>query len=200
LFATYMPCLRGFREVQLATNADYLTPQNKRAILDNCTFISVSLHDYLMPNQTELSSFFYDALGVGVETQISILDSLLENKRVFTRAWLSHVDRVRIYKTHSANGFGNMEGVDVPVESCGKPFAEITVYWDGKVGLCNHDWNNGASLGDLNTQSISDVWTGKPYQDVRQLHREGTRFAVDACKDCSFEKGQVYGEVIRSGG
>lgn len=199
-FPMLMNMLKDYREVQLATNADYLTPTNQQTILDTCTFISVSLHNYLLPKETELPSFFYKALGTNVTTQVSILDTFLSSKKKrFTEEWLRHVDRVRIYKTHSDDGFGSMKDEKTPTEACVKPFEEMVVYWDGKVGLCNHDWNNGTSLGDLNRESVRDVWKGKAYRKVRKLHREGRRGEVASCRDCSFQSGQIYGELIRNG-
>ena len=198
-FPEAMQILRRFREVQFATNADFLTRSNKKAILGACSFVSVSLHDYLLPHQTRLPAFFYEALDAGVETQLSILDPLVKDKTGFTEAWLRHVDRVRIYKTHSADGFGSMKGEEVPTGACSKPFEEMVVYWDGKAGLCNHDWNNGLNLGDLSTQSIKEVWQGKAYQKVRLEHQEGRRRMVAACRSCCFAPDQVYGELITNG-
>lgn len=198
-FTEAMQLLSRFREVQFATNADFLNRNIRKAILDACTFVSVSLHDYLLPHQTQLSSFFYEALGAGVETQISILDALVKNRNGFTEAWLHHVDRVRIYKTHSTDGFGSMNGEEVPKVACNKPFEEMVVYWDGQVGLCNHDWNNGLNLGDLTTQSIREVWQSKAYQKVRLEHQAGHRREVPACRSCCFAPDQTYGEMITNG-
>jgi len=200
MFALYMNRLKGFREIQLATNADYLTPINQEAILNNCTFISVSLHSYLLPQETKLLQFFEKAFDVGVESQISILDSVLspKNKKQFVDEWLNHVDNIRIYKTHSVNGFGDIDG-KVSTVPCNKPFEEMVVYWNGRVGLCNHDWNNNVLLGDLNVQKISTVWNDNPYQEVRKLHCSGKRGEVLACQHCSFQPNQVYGELIKNG-
>lgn len=191
--------LRRFREVQLATNGDFLTRAHQKAILDTCTFVSVSLHRYLFPHNTLLPSFFYDALGNGVETQVSILDTLIRDKTRFSRQWLNHVDQVRIYKTHSKNGFGSMEGEESPTEPCNKPFEEMVVYWDGEVGLCNHDWNNQTSLGNLHVQTIEDVWNGTLYEEARFFHSSERRRLVASCERCDFAPNHVYGELIRNG-
>ncbi len=197
-FATYMRLLKGFKEVQLATNADYLTPRNQKAILNNCTFISISLHEYKLPYQCKFLSFLKDAACRGLETQISIVENMLPKNRHkhFVKMWQRYVDRVRIYKEHSANGFGCMN-LPVTIQACNKPFEDLIVYWDGKVGLCNHDWNNSESLGDLNVQSIRRVWRGLPYQTVRCLHENGLRNQVKVCESCSFQPNQIYGELIK---
>lgn len=197
-FNIMMPYLKRFKEVQLATNADFLTPKTKATILDTCTFVSVSLHSYLFPHKTNFLGFLKEAKARGITTQVSIVESLLHGKHSgFTAAWMKHADRVRIYKEHSGNGFGSMGDAQKPRSACSKPFTDLVVYWDGKVGLCNHDWNGGVLLGDLNEQRIRDVWNDKPYQEVRSLHQCGNRIFVGSCTDCSFESNKVYGELIK---
>jgi len=199
-FPKCMKNLERFREVQLATNGDYLTEPNKTAILNSCSFLSLSLHKWTFPKKSGWTSFLYDCAGAGIETQVSVLDSLVreKNKKEWKQEWLKHVDRVRIYETHSKNGFGSMNE-KASCEACQKPFEEMVVYWDGKVGLCNHDWNNSTQLGDLNCQSASEVWTSSPYQSVRAFHGMKQRGLVESCRDCSFQSNKIYGELIRNG-
>jgi radical SAM protein with 4Fe4S-binding SPASM domain len=199
-FPELMSKLERFKTVQLATNGDKLTETNKDAILSNVSFLSLSLHTLKMPKQTGWLKFLSDAHEKELTTQVSIVDSMLPKRwhNFFTHEWLKHVDRVRIYKEHSVHGFGNM-GLLKPVGVCNKPVEEMVVYWDGKVGLCNHDWNNSVFLGNLNVQSISDVWNDKFYWEVRQLHLNGERCRVATCRDCDFQSNQIYGEIIQHG-
>jgi radical SAM protein with 4Fe4S-binding SPASM domain len=193
-FTEAMQLFSKFGTVQLASNGDNLTTANQKAIIDNCTFVSLSLHRFKYPNQTHWLSFLYDCLGAKVETQVSIIDSLLDHrKRHWKRQWLKYVDHVRVYQTHSVNGFGNM-CLPLTAQSCSKPFEDMVVYWDGKVGLCNHDWNNQTVLGDLNMQSIEEVWESVNYQTVRAKHQTGMRVQVPSCIACNFNSNQIYGE------
>jgi hypothetical protein len=195
-FAMFMRQLSRFKQVQLATNGDYLEPKNQTAILTSCTFLSVSLHSFTMPWQLESAKFLRIAGKRGLETQVSILEGLVPEKRKkqFIREWQKHVDRVRLYREHSIRGFGDMEGVEKPHGACKKPFEEMTVYWDGKIGLCNHDWNNLTELGDLNGCGVEEVWRGCNYLAVRKLHESGKRNAVNSCVDCCFVN-EMYGEL-----
>lgn len=197
-FAVYMSELHRFREVQLATNADYLTAQNKSAILNNCSFISISLHSCKLPYQCKFIEFLHDAHALGLETQVSIVESMLPRNRLnlFKRQWTQIVDRVRIYMEHSVGGFGSMNLHSQPVQ-CNKPFEDMVIYWDGKVGLCNHDWNNAVALGDLNKQTIREVYNSEAYHNVRALHRVGLRQQVKTCVNCDFIPNKVYGEIAR---
>lgn len=197
-FPALMPKLRRFQQVQIASNGDYLTKANRKAIQENCTFVSLSLHEYKLPSETEWVSFLYDLGGAGVTTQVSIVESELPKKRrnKFTAAWFKHVDRVRIYEEHSKRGFGSLpQRPKNP--TCSKPFEDMVMYWDGKVGLCNHDWNNPFCLGDLNTQSVGEVWNDLKYQAVRGAHESGNRRIVPACEHCDFQSNKTYGELVQ---
>lgn len=201
--------MRRFREVQLATNGDKLSQQNRSAMLKFCTFVSISLHNFVYPTQTKngILTFLYDALGNGVETQISIIDSLIppKQKKRFVKRWLNHADQVRIYAEHSHTGYGdtllNIHDLGQP---CIKPFNEMVVYWDGKVGLCCHDWNNPSPLGNLNFESIEKVWRGEAYEDVRYKHSHGNRRQVPSCQNCdqwiaSYMPKKMLGELYTNG-
>jgi len=185
----------GYRTVQLATNGDMLNIKNSAAILSACSFVSFSLHRYDLPHSSlypKIVDFLYGAKLHGVQTQVSILDTMIPEaageKERFVQQWLRHADRVRIYAQHSRSGFGDVDrsrykvcGDRLP---CAKPFSETVVYWDGKVALCNHDWDNPSPLGDLNSQTLPDVWTAKPYGEVRRLHRAGKGAQVPSCATC----------------
>jgi radical SAM protein with 4Fe4S-binding SPASM domain len=194
----FMGQLKRFREVQLATNGDYLNRYNQRAILNNATFLSISLHDYRLPNRVNYLPFLKECRDRGIDTQVSILETLVtpSSKKRLKRMWLKHVNRVRIYKEHSTNGFGSMQNCNLPFELCSKPFEEMVIYWDGNVGLCNHDWNNSTPLGNVIFSSIQDVWQGIRYQCVRHMHENNKRSHVSTCQSCSFQSNILYGEIL----
>jgi len=186
-FADAMHQLHRFSTVQLATNGDALNASNINAIIASCSFVSLSLHDFGLNH--DATEWLMAAENAGVTTQVSILATQIPNgqKQVFIDTWLQWVNRVRIYMEHSHRGFGdtalNLKCLDQP---CPKPFEEMAVYWDGKAALCNHDWDNGYPLGDLTTQTVEHVWHSHAYEDVRNLHNDGGRCRIDACKACDY--------------
>jgi radical SAM protein with 4Fe4S-binding SPASM domain len=201
-FPQFMAELKKFKAIQLATNGDYLNKTNQQAILNNVTFLSISLHDYRLPNRTNYLPFLKECRDKGLTTQVSILETLVSpsKKKQFKRIWLKHVNRVRIYKEHSVNGFGSMNGTETPHGMpCSKPLDEMVVYWDGNIGLCNHDWNNQTPMGNVILSSIKDVWQGIEYKTVRLQHENGKRHLVRTCQDCDFQSNQIYGELIKNG-
>lgn len=65
---------------------------------------------------------------------------------------------------------------------------DLYVYWDGKVGVCCEDTAlRRLIVGDLNTESLSSIWTGKKLSTLRQLHVDGKRSTHPVCgRSCTY--------------
>ncbi len=70
-----------------------------------------------------------------------------------------------------------------PENSCALPFEQMIVRPDGKVSLCCNDPLGKNTLGDLNKQTLEEVWYGAPYTRIRELIASG-RKNWDHCKNC----------------
>ena len=70
-----------------------------------------------------------------------------------------------------------------PEISCVLPFKQIIVRPDGKVSLCCNDPMGKYTLGDLTIQSLTDIWYGESFQDVRTRLMNG-RKAFGDCRFC----------------
>ncbi len=70
-----------------------------------------------------------------------------------------------------------------PNDSCALPFEQMVIRPDGKVSLCCNDPLGRNTLGDLNKQSLEEVWYGAPYTRVRELIAQG-RKEWKHCANC----------------
>lgn len=70
-----------------------------------------------------------------------------------------------------------------PEASCILPYKQIIVRPDGKVSLCCNDALGKCTLGDLNNESLVDVWFGAAFSKVREQLRNG-RQGFERCKYC----------------
>lgn len=189
-FVEAMNLLRRFDTLQIATNGDGLTEEKKLAILNTKSFISYSLHEFGYPLEfLDVARFLKSASENGHITQVSILNTMFSHykEEFFIDSWLEYVDRVRIYIEHSIKGFGDIDPIYRRIrktKSCKKVFEDMVIYWDGKVVLCNHDWDNYDPLGDLNYQTIEEVWNGEKYRKIRDVHKSSNIREVKSCKDC----------------
>jgi len=67
---------------------------------------------------------------------------------------------------------------------CRKPWSELIVMSDGRVPLCCVDCDGSIILGDLNNQTISDVWNNEKFRKIRQLHLSYQADQIPICRNC----------------
>ena len=67
---------------------------------------------------------------------------------------------------------------------CPYLWQRITVMADGRVPLCISDWDAEILIGDLNNQSIGDIWKGNKLDQIRRLHTEDQRLTLSPCRKC----------------
>lgn len=67
---------------------------------------------------------------------------------------------------------------------CQRPFYRLRVGADGKVTAACCDTPNDIYLGDINEQSLLDIWNGQKRKALLKMQLEGRRFDVPECKNC----------------
>ncbi len=72
-----------------------------------------------------------------------------------------------------------------PVTSCSRALGQIMVLQDGRVSLCCFDNEGDVILGDLNTQTIREVYNGDKALNIRLAHVEGRRGELQLCRTCT---------------
>ena len=60
----------------------------------------------------------------------------------------------------------------------------MVVYWDGSVVLCCADMFSQTVVGDLKSNSITEVWNGQKMKNYRDQMVGRKRFDVPICQDC----------------
>lgn len=71
---------------------------------------------------------------------------------------------------------------------CPNIFSHLTVLSDGMVPLCCVDFNGQIIIGDLNVQTITEVWNSGTFKNLRELHLAGKGAQIKLCREtnCSF--------------
>jgi radical SAM protein with 4Fe4S-binding SPASM domain len=97
-------------------------------------------------------------------------------------------DRIYMKKAHS---WGNQKVWEGHTPDFGDVFHPCVLPWStmhitamGQVALCGQDFDGLANLGDLNEQSIAEVWQGEKFQNVRKKHSSGCRNDIEYCQGC----------------
>jgi len=73
----------------------------------------------------------------------------------------------------------------LPTTACYRALDQIMVLWDGRVSLCCFDGEGQVIFGDLNEQTIKEVFDGEKAWAYRLAHAEGRRAELELCRTCT---------------
>lgn len=99
--------------------------------------------------------------------------------------WEPLLDEVFIWKPHNWVSCRSYRMVDkTRQKTCGRPLnGPMYIRADGTVTPCCWDINNDIVLGDLNYQTIEEIYKGQPYKDIKEAHLKGD-FSKYICQNC----------------
>ncbi len=63
-------------------------------------------------------------------------------------------------------------------------WSALSIAWDGCVLGCSADLNGGTILGDVNDQSIMEIWNGEKLRQYRRLLKEKRYKELPLCAEC----------------
>jgi hypothetical protein len=72
------------------------------------------------------------------------------------------------------------------VTVCYFPWTSMSVLWDGRVVTCCMDSNGVQVLGDLNSQTVKEVWMGPVLTGVRDDFKKLRYDAYPVCQSCDW--------------
>jgi len=71
---------------------------------------------------------------------------------------------------------------------CPYTFHEMSILSNGKAILCTHDWERKTIIGDLNKQTIHEIWNSARMNEIRYKIISGKYEQIAACKECMVHK------------
>lgn len=78
-------------------------------------------------------------------------------------------------------------------KTCIQAHARLIVHWDGRVAPCCPSIKNNLLIGDLNKQTVSEVFNSMEAKQLRRSLKDKTAFLTDPCRTCpSFESYKGY--------
>ena len=127
-----------------------------------------------------------------VRIRMVVVDENKEEVEPYLEFWKSKVsdcDRVQALPAHS---WGNelyiesKESIEkMKPKPCIAPFNMFTIHYDGEVTMCGHDYKHNHVMGDLNVQTIQEIWKGQKFEDIRIKHlTPGRRDEIEPCRGC----------------
>ena len=95
------------------------------------------------------------------------------------------------------NGFSAIEGSYEPRLPCVALWSLLVIFGDGRVPLCNVDYNNVYPTGNVLENSIEELWRSKIMNERREQHLTGKKACISLCEHCNvWDEGQITNESI----
>ncbi len=100
------------------------------------------------------------------------------------------LDKLVIRTPHNWGGLLEIDGVKKvdPNKSklmpCTFPWYSLTIFYDGKVYLCPQDFEGRILLGDINKNSINEIFNGEAIKKIRRDFKTGMIRKTSPCREC----------------
>lgn len=160
--------------LEVQTNGDHLTREKALELVSaGCNTLVVSMYD------CDESDRFNEMLK---DIPAEVILRHHYNKEVSYN--LRIVNRNDLVKTNSE--ILNSES------PCYLPFYKLVIDWNGNVLLCSNDWSKKNVIGNINNQSIRDIWLGETFNSYRKHLIKGSRRSLTPCNRCNVN-GTNYG-------
>jgi radical SAM protein with 4Fe4S-binding SPASM domain len=163
--------------VEMVTNGDFLTPEKiEKLSVAGVSFFVVSLYDG--PHQV---ADMHSRFAIAGRTNYLLRDR-----------WHTEVDDFGLKLTNRGGTVtaGNQPAGDVK-RPCYYLAYQMTVDWQGDVLLCPQDWHKRVRFGNLNAQSLLEVWNGRAMRKRRAQLLAGRRREAP-CHSCNAD-GTLHG-------
>ena len=198
---------KGIRRIWLNTNGLLLVENMSRALLEaGLDELEVSIDaaskeiyekirinsdfDRVIQNVLKYAELKKQILpGAIVEVSfVETIDNIHEEKD-FIRFWEKRVDRVSIRPYHRDTSIMKEDKRARPYENkerlpCPQLWRRIEINFDGTVRFCVFDWKNQSIVGDVNKQTIKEIWNREQYKKLRQLHTYQKFAEIPVCSQC----------------
>ena len=198
--------------IDTTTNASLLTKERGKALVEagldriNISIYGVSTENYkdFSDAKVEFSTIlenvqnFYEVRG-NCEMVVKVNGDTLSNqeKEIFLQKFGNSTDKIFIehtmacwpnfelrggVKVNSEVGIYGQELTDI--DACPYPFYSFSINSDGLVSVCFLDWGRKLTVGDVKSQSVQEIWDGKPMRSYRKMFLEGGRKEHPTCGGC----------------
>lgn len=139
----------------------------------NGCHVFVKISDYGLGNHTE-------------EEFYSIFENVCDEMAVehVTNVWPGFAVKSELKQTEELDIYGAKMSERPEVQVCPYLFYSMCVNSDGSVSSCLMDWNHIQIIGDVEHQSLPEIWNGETFRKMQMEHLRQNRKIYPGCKDC----------------
>jgi len=198
----------GIHIVSYTNGSRLMDPQIRKAYLDTCGRVTISMDgarsSVMRKTRPGVNPFIVrkgvklliNERGSNLSPQIfarmTVMPDTENDKELFNRVWqccdgISFLPLIRFEKdTNVTSSLNQRQYTEAIHHMCDRLFTSITISVEKKVILCCCDYNASVVLGDLNKQSLSDIWNGDVITSIRDRHQKGKACEIPLCATCGY--------------
>lgn len=108
----------------------------------------------------------------------TITDEVPEDVEAFKMKVEKYCDMILVGKT---------EDLSLPRHSpkcCPEVFDKLSINWDGTVSACCGDYDNKMLVGDMNSETLLDIWHGAKLAYYREMIVNKQHSELELCRSC----------------
>ncbi len=182
LFSNNEPLLDS-RLVDFCSIARRKLPNAYLYLYTNGTLLSLEIFNKLICSLDELIIDNYSVQHSLIKPVRGLVESIKDNSELRKKVTVVIRDPNEILTSRGGEAPNREIVVSFNNDTCALPFRQMVVRPDGKVSLCCNDPLGRETMGDLNEQTLSDIWFGEKYTRVRELLAKGREHIVK-CANC----------------
>jgi len=166
-FVSYIVKKCKSARINLYTNGDYLDYERFKVLSDlGIKIFTITQHE------DTLSKFNKD---------------ILENARDYEREKINFRMSAQLYKINRGGIMESKVFEDNSHLPCHAPMRHFIVNWLGQSTLCFNDYSYEEVMGDINKESMIDIWKSKKYKRYRKELLKGNRGICPLCEKCDMD-------------
>ena len=133
------------------------------------------------------------------QIRVQSIQSVIEGREdEFLELWRGIADKV-YFIPDQVRTLNEEDYKHDPNFMCPNPWQRMVIAADGSVPQCITDYSCSTKLGDVNTQTISEIWHSGNFNLYRKQMREGHRLERKPCRVCGTGALMEDDEVIVEG-
>lgn len=209
-FIQYIKSKKKIKEVTISTNSIFLDEKKARIIIGSgldtirmCldgitkeTYEKIRLRSDFERVRNNILAFLelrnkMNSETPKVELQIIHMQNTREEVEKFKKIWKPLLRKDDVLHVQKYVNFGG-EVADLTITKknllnkmpCLRLWNTLSICWDGVAVACCYDSDWKLKVGDVNKQTIKDIWKGKAMNNLRKLHLKREIDKIPLCKDC----------------
>lgn len=182
LFSNDEPFLDS-RIIRFSKYAREKVPNARIHMFTNGTLLTMDKFIEIIPCLDELIIDNYDENFKLSKNSEDIVDYIKDNPELQEKVVILVRDPNEVLTTRGGDAPNRREKKSYGEYTCALPFQQLIIRPDGKVSLCCNDPMGKMTMGDLQRESLIDVWYGEKYDSLRK-QLAGGRKNIPHCLYC----------------